>query len=92
MFEQHRKASSSTLDDPHASPSNIANPSSSMNDKSESSEQDHSKTRNVSKMSQGSSQGGAGLNQKAQEAKPCEQSEPSDDETGSPPLKRARSG
>lgn len=92
MFEQHRKASSSTLDDPHASPSNVACPSSSMNDKSESSEQDRSKTSNVNNTSQGSSQEDASLKQKALETKACEKPDPSDGETSSPPPKRARSG
>ncbi|KAF3452365.1 hypothetical protein FNV43_RR02798 [Rhamnella rubrinervis] len=92
MFEQRRKASTSTLDDPHALLSNVARPSSSVNDKSESSKQDHSKTSNVNNASQENSQGDASLKQKALETKPCEKPGPSDGETTSPPPKRARSG
>lgn len=92
MFEQHKKASPPTLDDPHASLSNIARPSSSANDKSESSEQDHSKTSNLNNTSQESSQEDASLKQKALETKPCEKPDPGDGETSSPPAKRARSG
>lgn len=86
MFEQHKKASSSTLDDPNASPSII--------DKSETREQDHPKTENSignASTTLGSFKE-ASLKQKSQETETHEKPEPIDSETGSPATKRARSG